>query len=193
MAGALDPDGRLVEAGQCPSPHSDRRSGLGTITLLVIHNISLPPGEFGGGWIARLFSGELDFSAHPYFESLRGLRVSCHFLISRDGDLTQFVPCTDRAWHAGASAWRGRVGCNDFSVGVELEGADDLPYTERQYVSLAGLTDTLCRAYPIVDIVGHSDIAPQRKTDPGSAFVWARYRAALARVRSTADGTDGRP
>jgi N-acetyl-anhydromuramoyl-L-alanine amidase len=171
--------GIIADAVQVPSPNWDLRPQGEAPSLLVIHNISLPPGEFGGDGIARLFTNTLDFGAHPYYETLRGLRVSSHFLIRRDGQLIQFVPCACRAWHAGASSWNGRERCNDFSIGVELEGADDVPYTEAQYRRLADLTAALKRLYPIAGIVGHADIAPGRKTDPGPAFDWAQYRSLL--------------
>ncbi len=182
--GLLDSGGVLAEAGQVASQNCDDRPNDEQITLLVIHNISLPPGEFGGDAVIQFFANSLDCSIHPYFDSLRGLRVSAHFLIRRGGELIQFVPCAKRAWHAGLSTWRGRECCNDFSVGVELEGTDDLSYTESQYWRLALLTVALCDKYPIVDIVGHSDIAPGRKTDPGPSFEWTRYRAALARIKN---------
>jgi AmpD protein len=169
-----------AQARQVASPNCDARPEGEAVSLLVIHNISLPPGEFGSGAVARLFTNALEFSEHPYYETLRGLRVSSHFLISRDGELVQFVPCSLRAWHAGASMWNGRERCNDFSIGIELEGTDDLPYTGEQYGQLAGLTEALRRRYPITDIVGHADIAPGRKTDPGQSFDWVRYRALLA-------------
>jgi N-acetyl-anhydromuramoyl-L-alanine amidase len=174
--------GILREALQVPSPNWDLRPAGETLTLLVVHNISLPPGEFGGDAIVRLFTNTLDCGAHPYYETLRGVRVSAHFLVRRGGELLQFVPCACRAWHAGASAWKGRERCNDFSIGVELEGADDVPYTDSQYRRLAELTAALKRLYPIADIVGHADIAPGRKTDPGPAFDWARYRELLSRT-----------
>jgi len=171
---------------QVASPNCDDRPRGSRITLLVIHNISLPPGEFGGGAIAQLFTNRLDPAAHPYFATVAQLRVSAHFVIGRDGALTQFVPCVRRAWHAGVSSWRGRAHCNDFSIGVELEGADDLAYEAGQYDTLARLTRVLLRRYPITDLAGHCDIAPGRKTDPGPAFDWARLRrrvgsAALSR------------
>jgi N-acetyl-anhydromuramoyl-L-alanine amidase len=174
--------GILDEALQIPSPNWDLRPPGEALTLLVIHNISLPPGEFGGDGIVRLFTNTLDCAAHPYYETLRGVRVSAHFLIRREGDLIQFVPCACRAWHAGASSWNGRERCNDFSIGVELEGADDVPYTDAQYRRLAGLSAALRRRYPIADIVGHADIAPGRKTDPGPAFDWPRYRGSLSQT-----------
>jgi len=142
----------------------------------VIHNISLPPGEFGGNAVEELFTNRLDWDAHPYYQGIRGLEVSAHFFIRRDGELIQFVPCSMRAWHAGASSWCGRERCNDFSIGIELEGSDELPFTEAQYASLAELTRTLKETYPVTGIVGHADIAPGRKTDPGPHFDWARCR-----------------
>ena len=150
------------------------------MSLLVIHNISLPPGEFGGPHIDELFMGTLHPGAHPYFAQLAGVRVSAHFLIRRDGSLIQYVPTDKRAWHAGVSSWKGREKCNDFSIGVELEGADDVPFAEPQYEVLARLIRDLEKRYGKLDITGHSDIAPGRKTDPGPWFDWARLRAALA-------------
>ncbi|TMH53417.1 MAG: 1,6-anhydro-N-acetylmuramyl-L-alanine amidase AmpD [Betaproteobacteria bacterium] len=176
----VDRAGIVRAAAQVPSPNSDERPEGVAITLLVIHNISLPPGRFGGPAITALFTNRLDPSAHPYFATVAQLRVSAHFLIGRDGTLTQFVSCARRAWHAGASSWHNRDQCNDFSVGVELEGTDDVPYDAAQYTVLARLTRALRRRYPIVDIVGHSEIAQGRKTDPGPAFDWARYRRLVA-------------
>jgi AmpD protein len=178
-SGPLDEAGLLSGAVQIPSPNLDERPEGAEISLLVVHNISLPPGEFGGEAITQLFTNTLDFSGHPYYETLRDLRVSAHFLIRRDGELLQLVPCAKRAWHAGASAWRGRERCNDFSVGVELEGADDQPYADQQYSRLARLLVALRERYPITDVVGHADIAPGRKTDPGRAFDWGRFRESL--------------
>lgn len=146
---------------------------------MILHSISLPPGEYGGPYIEDLFLGRLDPQAHPYFEALRGLRVSAHFLIRRDGELVQFVACARRAWHAGESAWRGVARCNDFSIGIELEGADDSPYATAQYARLAALARALRQRYPIRDIAGHADVAPGRKTDPGPAFDWAAFSALL--------------
>ena len=180
--GFLDEDGVLEGAVQIPSPNCDERPETAEVTLLVVHNISLPPGEFGGDGIVGLFTNTLDFSVHPYYETLRGLEVSAHFLIRRGGELVQLVPCAKRAWHAGASSWRGRERCNDVSVGVELEGADDQAYTDLQYFRLAGLLRDLRRRYPIIDIVGHADIAPGRKTDPGPAFDWGYFRGLLAGI-----------
>ena len=163
------------------SPNQDERPPGVEISLVVLHSISLPPGEYGGDGIERLFTNRLDPHAHPYFKEIHGLKVSSHFLIRRDGELVRFVPVQRRAWHAGVSSWRGRSRCNDFSVGIELEGADDVPYTEPQYRVLAELTRALQSAYPIADIAGHCDIAPERKTDPGPNFDWARFRAMLER------------
>ena len=160
------------------SPNHDMRpsaSHSSDVSLLVIHNISLPPGQFGTDHPARLFLNELDFDAHPWFDQIRGLKVSSHFLIERDGTLTQFVSCNDRAWHAGVSAFEGRNACNDFSIGIELEGTDDLPYTDHQYQKLGELTNKLKAHYPLKHVRGHCHIAPHRKTDPGPAFDWLRY------------------
>jgi AmpD protein len=179
---ALDPAGRANLARQIRSPNCDARPAGTEVTLLVVHGISLPPGVFGGDAIERLFTNRLDPAAHPYFAGLAGLRVSSHFLIRRDGSLLQFVPCGLRAWHAGASRWQGRERCNDFSIGVELEGTDDLPYAAAQYTMLARLTKALRRRYPLPDVAGHSAIAPGRKTDPGPAFDWERL-ARLTRPR----------
>ncbi|HTP39958.1 MAG TPA: 1,6-anhydro-N-acetylmuramyl-L-alanine amidase AmpD [Steroidobacteraceae bacterium] len=168
---------------QVLSPHCDERPAGSVPELIVVHGISLPPGDFGGPWIERLFCGALPGAAHPYFAALAGTRVSAHALIRRDGELLQFVPFTLRAWHAGVSSHQGRAACNDFSIGIELEGTDDLPYEPAQYQTLAALIKALLRAYPTLDagrIVGHSDIAPGRKSDPGASFDWARLGALLA-------------
>ena len=170
----IDPDGWLAGVPRRPSPHCDPRPEGMPVELLVIHNISLPPGEFSGDAIAELFLGCLDCDAHPYYERLRGVRVSAHFLVRRGGATIQFVPCALRAWHAGESRWRDRTRCNDFSIGIELEGTDEVPFTDAQYETLNTLIATLRARYPIIDIVGHSDIAPGRKTDPGPEFDWAR-------------------
>ena len=174
-----DANGRVDAARYVASGNCDERPPGEAITLLVIHNISLPPGEFGGDAIERLFTNRLDCAAHPYYAALAGVRVSAHFLIRRSGELLQFVPCGKRAWHAGESVWRGRRGCNDFSIGIELEGADDVPYAEAQYHVLAELARALRAAYPVSDVAGHSDIAPARKTDPGPSFDWTRFRCAI--------------
>ena len=163
-----------------PSPNCDERPAGSAINLLVIHNISLPPDEFGGNGVIELFTNRLDPEAHPYYQTLRDLRVSAHFFIRRSGEIIQFVPCEKRAWHAGASCWLGKTCCNDFSIGIELEGSDTTPFTDIQYAVLAALTQALQKTYPITDIAGHSDIAPGRKTDPGSCFDWDRYRNALS-------------
>ena len=163
-----------------PSPNFDERPAGCEINLLVIHNISLPPDEFGGDGVLELFTNRLDPAAHPYYRSIYGLRVSSHFLIRRDGETIQFVPCEKRAWHAGESCWQGRRRCNDYSIGIELEGSDSVPFTDTQYTALAALTRALQQRYPIVEIAGHSDVAPGRKTDPGPCFDWGRYRALLS-------------
>ncbi|MGL4768575.1 MAG: 1,6-anhydro-N-acetylmuramyl-L-alanine amidase AmpD [Formosimonas sp.] len=161
-----------------PSPNYDARPADVSIDLLVIHNISLPPSQFGGAWIDDLFMNQLDPAAHPYFAQIQGLEVSSHFLIQRDGRVTQYVSCLTRAWHAGASEWRGRTRCNDFAIGIELEGDDFSPFEAAQYDSLQRLTKALCHAYPSIQgVAGHSEIAPERKTDPGSYFDWSRYEA----------------
>ncbi len=175
----LEADGTCAGVDFRPSPHCDERPAGERISLVVIHGISLPPGDFGGPYIDDLFMGRLDPAAHPYFREIEGLRVSSHFVVRRDGSLMQYVPCAMRAWHAGVSAWKGRERCNDFSIGIELEGADDVPYAEPQYETLAALLRALFERYGTLDIAGHSDIAPGRKTDPGPWFDWARLRAAL--------------
>jgi AmpD protein len=180
---AVDTDGHASLAAQIPSPNFDERPDDTPVSLVVVHGISLPPGEFGGDAIERLFTNRLDPGEHPYYASIASLRVSSHFLIRRDGALVQFVRCDRRAWHAGDSAWRGRTRCNDFSIGIELEGSDDVRYTEAQYAILARLVRALRRRYPITDIAGHADIAPGRKTDPGPAFDWPRFRRDLVRRR----------
>jgi AmpD protein len=162
-----------------PSPNFDERPEGAEVELLVIHNISLPPGEFGGPWIDALFQNRLDPDAHPYFKDIAALEVSAHFLVRRDGTLTQYVSTDARAWHAGVSSWKGRERCNDFSIGVELEGADDVPFSEHQYEVLAELTRALFARYGRLDFAGHSDVAPGRKTDPGPWFDWARFEAAV--------------
>jgi N-acetyl-anhydromuramoyl-L-alanine amidase len=177
--GSLDEAGVLAGAVQIASPNWDERPDRAEVRLLVVHNISLPPGEFGGDAIIGLFTNTLDFSAHPYYETLRDLKVSAHFLLRRGGELIQLVPCARRAWHAGASSWRGRERCNDFSIGVEVEGVDDVTYADPQYGHLAKLVLNLRGRYPIVDVVGHADIAAGRKTDPGPAFDWGRLRELL--------------
>lgn len=185
---AIDAAGVAAPARQLASPNRDARPPGTDVTLLVVHGISLPPGEFGGDGILDFFTNRLDPRAHPFYATIAGLAVSAHFLIRRNGSLIQFVACGDRAWHAGASAWKGRERCNDYSIGVELEGADTVPYAAPQYAMLARLAKALRRRYPIADIVGHSDIAPGRKTDPGPSFDWARLHrlASPARPRPRA-------
>jgi len=175
----VDINGWLSGVLKIASPNSDHRPPGTTVDLLVIHSISLPPDRFGGPEIVNFFTNQLDTDSHPYFARLKDVKVSSHFLIRRDGGIIQFVPCRQRAWHAGVSSWQGRSRCNDFSIGIELEGSDFVPFTDLQYAALARLTRRLQRVYPIYNIVGHSDIAPVRKTDPGPFFDWPRYRAAL--------------
>ena len=179
---AVDAGGWLAVARRVRSPNHDARPAGSTIDLIVVHGISLPPGRFGGPWIDRLFTNRLDPAAHPYFAAIAGLRVSSHLLVRRDGAVTQFVPFGARAWHAGESRFDGRSRCNDFSIGIELEGTDDRSYTVRQYARLAQLCASLMAAYPAITrerIAGHSDIAPGRKSDPGPAFDWRRFRIVL--------------
>jgi AmpD protein len=179
----IDPaTGLLGGARQVLSPHCDARPAGVLPEVLVVHGISLPPGEFGGPWIDRLFTGTLPPDAHPYFRTIATQRVSAHALILRDGQIVQYVPFGERAWHAGQSTWAGRTACNDFSIGVELEGTDDTPYTDAQYQALAGLLAALLATYPSLTqqaIVGHSDVSPGRKTDPGASFEWPRLRTEL--------------
>lgn len=174
-------DGWSSRVTRMASPNCDARPAGTDISLLVIHNISLPPGQFGGGYIADLFANQLNCDAHPYFEQLRPLRVSAHFLIRRDGAVMQFVSANQRAWHAGVSSFGGRERCNDFSIGIEMEGTDFEPYTASQYSALAGLTAALQTRYPLLEVVGHEHIAPGRKTDPGPFFDWQHYRQELNR------------
>jgi len=177
----LGRDGHVTGIRQVPSPNCDDRPAGGAVTLLVVHSISLPPGEFGGESVERLFTNRLPSDAHPYFAGIAGLRVSAHFFVRRDGAIVQFVPVSRRAWHAGASSWRGRSRCNDFSVGVELEGGDDSAFEAAQYAGLAGLVRALRRRLPLTDVAAHSDIAPGRKSDPGPLFDWPRCLSLLAR------------
>ena len=183
----------MQSARQCPSPNQDARPADCNPELIVIHSISLPPGEFGGDAIEQLFTNCLDWDSHPYYQQIRDLKVSSHLLIRRDGELVQFVPFTARAWHAGASCFRDRDNCNDYSIGIELEGEDDTPYDERQYTVLAATLAALLRAYPslaVRRIAAHSDIAPGRKTDPGPAFDWLRLYDDLT---NTSPGRGGEP
>lgn len=172
-------DGWLDGARRVPSPNADDRPPGVAVALVIVHGISLPPGEFGGPWVERLFTNQLDESAHPYFAEVAALRVSSHLLVARDGALAQFVPFHRRAWHAGRSEWCGRSGCNDFSVGIELEGCDSVRYSDPQYASLNAVLAALRREYPAIPpgaVVGHEHVAPGRKTDPGPAFDWTRVR-----------------
>lgn len=178
----IDAQGLAPLARYIESPNCDERPRDTPITLAVVHGISLPPGEFGGSGIIDLFTNRLDVAGHPYYASIANLRVSSHFVIRRDGELLQFVPCGKRAWHAGVSSWQGRERCNDFSLGIELEGTDTVPYEPAQYRTLARLLKALYRRYAFRYVAGHSDIAPGRKTDPGPAFDW-QHLAALIKAR----------
>jgi AmpD protein len=172
----------LTHAEYYPTTHWDERPTGCDISLLVIHNISLPPNKFGGEYIKYFFTGKLDPNHHPYFQEIYQIRVSAHCLIKRNGEVIQFVPFDKRAWHAGLSSFQGTNRCNDFSIGIEMEGADHIPYTSAQYESLQLVTKTLMCSYPDISlgrIVGHNDIAPGRKTDPGIAFDWAQYRQGI--------------
>ena len=181
-------DHKLQRATWCPSPNFNERPELkgDPINMLVVHNISLPPNEFGGGYIEDFFSNALDCSVHPYFETIKDLQVSSHLLIKRDGDVVQFVPFNKRAWHAGQSEFKGEKNCNDFSIGIELEGADHIAYEAVQYKILAEVSHTLMQAYPDIvpeRLVGHCNIAPSRKTDPGESFDWDYFRSCLLAVK----------
>jgi AmpD protein len=174
--------GLLAGIRQVLSPHFDARPTGVAPELIIVHGISLPPGEFGGPWIDRLFTGGLPADAHPYFHDVAKMRVSAHAVIRRDGRIVQYVPFGQRAWHAGQSHYRGRAACNDFSIGIELEGTDTIPYTDAQYEQLGALVEALLATYPSLSsehVVGHSDVAPGRKTDPGPSFEWDRWRAIL--------------
>ena len=179
----VNPETGLFNAArQCLSPNRDARPAGGPIDTVILHGISLPPGQFGGKEIEDLFSNTLDWDAHPYFGEIRGMEVSAHLLIRRDGEIVQFVPLIERAWHAGQSRFRGRARCNDFSIGIELEGEDDTPYDERQYAVLPAVLMAITAAYPDItprEIAGHCDVAPGRKSDPGPAFDWLRLYDAL--------------
>lgn len=174
-------DGWISHTRCSPSPNFDERPNT-DVDLLVIHNISLPPGEFGGGYIHDFFCNQLDCTVHPFFEEIENLRVSSHFLITRDGRITQFVSMDKRAWHAGLSVFMGRERCNDYSIGIELEGADSCPFSESQYHSLVQLTQAIQKQYPKIGsdrITAHSTISPGRKTDPGPFFDWEKYLSLL--------------
>ncbi len=179
---SISDNGWLVPAIKLASPNFGPRPDVSNISLLVVHNISLPPGQFGGAYIESFFLNKLNASEHAYFETISELRVSAHCLIARDGRVTQFVSFFDRAWHAGVSSYQGVEDCNDYSVGIELEGEDNTSYTDQQYQALALVSQLLIKKYPLMSldrIVGHCDIAPGRKTDPGTAFDWPRYFALL--------------
>ncbi len=182
---ALFQQGWYRYAGHRPSPHCDARPEGMRAELLVLHNISLPAGKFGTACVDALFLGSLDTQNQPEFAALQGLRVSAHFFIRRDGSLLQYVSCDQRAWHAGASRFHGRSHCNDFSIGIELEGTDSVPFEPAQYDSLAALVGALLQAYPIQSLAGHSDIAPGRKTDPGPCFDWPALHRASALALSS--------
>jgi len=174
-------DGWLANEEQQKSPHFSSRDVKQVVHLVVVHNISLPPAQFGGGYITDFFLGKLDAKAHPYFEEIAELRVSAHCLITRVGKIIQYVSFNDKAWHAGISSYQGQENCNDFSIGIELEGTDEIAYTTEQYHALAQLTNALKKHYPEIknNITGHSDIAPERKTDPGKAFNWQYFTDCL--------------
>lgn len=179
--------GLLIGADYMPSPNCDSRPLRVEADLMVIHGISLPPGEFGGPWIDQLFANALVVDAHPHFKEIATLKVSSHLLLRRDGTITQYVKFHERAWHAGRSSYRGRMDCNDFSIGIELEGTDAVPYESAQYLALAAAIDALCTAYPKLSakrLVGHSDIAPGRKTDPGPSFDWSKTRQSILDLRA---------
>ncbi|MDQ8020976.1 MAG: 1,6-anhydro-N-acetylmuramyl-L-alanine amidase AmpD [Moraxellaceae bacterium] len=180
----LGGDGWLAGARQSPSPNCDERPAGERVSLIVVHAISLPPEQFGGSGIDQLFTNTLDPTEHPYYADIHHLRVSAHFLIRRDGELVQYVPTGLRAWHAGQSTWRGRERCNDFSIGIELEGSDTQPFEAVQYEVLANLVGLLGEHLPVEGIAGHSEIAPGRKTDPGPHFDWDRFYALLGRLPS---------
>ena len=175
----IDAQGLLAGSEYVPSPNCDDRPET-AVELLVIHNISLPPGEFGSDDVQEFFTNTLNEKAHPYYRHIAGVRVSAHFYLRRNGKIIQFVPISKRAWHAGKSCWQGRSNCNDFSLGIELEGSDTVAYTDEQYDALHDLTIALRAAHPLRGIAGHSDIAPQRKTDPGASFDWLRYLTGLS-------------
>lgn len=174
-------DGQLLGARQVPSPNFNQRPADTEIQLVVIHNISLPPSQFGGGYIEQFFQNQLDWSKHPYFQTIEGMQVSTHLLILRTGEVLQFVNFNDRAWHAGRSTYLAQKECNDYSIGIELEGSDDLPFEAAQYAVLTEVVACLQQAYPKIQqhIAGHSDIAPGRKTDPGPFFEWNAFRQQL--------------
>jgi AmpD protein len=187
---AIDPAGWYTGAQRYDSPHGDARPDGMAVDLLVIHNISLPAGQFGGHHIADLFTGRLDLTADPSFASLAGVRVSSHFLVKRDGRVVQFVPTVARAWHAGQSEFAGRSKCNDFSVGIEVEGSDDVAFSPAQYAALVPLTLAIAARHPITDVLGHEHIAPGRKTDPGPHFAWPHYAGLLVAEQQQREVSD---
>ncbi|MEG0653416.1 MAG: 1,6-anhydro-N-acetylmuramyl-L-alanine amidase AmpD [Acinetobacter sp.] len=178
-------NGQLIGARQVPSPNFNQRPENTEIQLIVIHNISLPPSQFGGGYIEQFFQNQLDWSLHPYFQTIQGMQVSAHLLILRTGEVLQFVNFKDRAWHAGRSSYLSKVECNDYSIGIELEGSDDIDFEDIQYQTLVDVVASLQKAYPKADqhLAGHSDIAPGRKTDPGPHFQWQYFRECLAQKK----------
>jgi AmpD protein len=175
----INAQGWLSGLRRISSPNYDARPAGEKINLLIIHSISLPPERFEGMAVTQLFTNTLNCDEHPYYEKLRGVRVSAHFFIRRNGEIIQFVSCNQRAWHAGVSQWWGKTRCNDFSLGIEMEGSDSVGYTDKQYQKLVYLTRRLYRAYPIAEIVGHADVAPGRKTDPGPYFDWNHFKTSL--------------
>ncbi|NNG76026.1 1,6-anhydro-N-acetylmuramyl-L-alanine amidase AmpD [Acinetobacter sp. ANC 4277] len=179
-------DGQLIGARQVPSPNYNQRPEHTEIQLVVVHNISLPPSQFGGGYIEQFFQNQLDWSKHPYFQSIEGMQVSTHLLILRTGEVLQFVNFNDRAWHAGRSSYLAKKECNDYSIGIELEGSDDLPFEDVQYSVLVEVIATLQATYPKIlqHLAGHSDIAPGRKTDPGPFFDWPKTRALIQQCKA---------
>ena len=182
-------DGQLIGARQIPSPNYNQRPENTEIQLIVIHNISLPPSQFGGGYIEQFFQNQLDWSVHPYFQSIEGMQVSTHLLILRTGEVLQFVNFNQRAWHAGRSSYLAKNECNDYSIGIELEGSDDTDFEEVQYSALSEVIATLQQAYPKIEshLAGHSDIAPMRKTDPGPHFQWVYFRDLLVQKKQNMD------
>ena len=181
-------DGWWREARALPSPNFDPRPAGMAVSLVLLHSVSLPPGVFGGDAVERLFTNRLDWDQHPYYTTIRGLQVSAHFLLRRDGELLQFVSCDDRAWHAGRSHWRGRDDCNDFSIGIELEGLEGGAFEPAQYRQLARLLRALASHYPVTEAVGHEHVAPGRKADPGAGFDWLRLRREMRRRRPALHG-----
>lgn len=189
-------DGWWQPATRCPSPNFGSRPPGTAVELVVLHSISLPPGEYGGDGIERLFTNQLDWDAHPYYAQIRGLEVSAHFLVRRDGLVLQFVSCDQRAWHAGASSWLGRDNCNTWSIGIELEGLEGERFELVQYEALGGLLAAIAQAYPVRDVAGHEHVAPQRKRDPGPGFDWAlmqRHAQWPGHWRAAVDGADQGP